>query len=118
MANLLNTPIFVSEQAPLAIETVTFLMKRFATFGLVLFILGFLADHLSASMGELTLLAVTTNAEFYPVFAHLCLVLGLINFAYSASLLRNILCIQVWKFRLVDGGLCCADCATIVGIQW
>ena len=115
MANFLDSTVFMSKQASLAVEAVAFLMEWLTSLRLVLFVLWFLADHFSCSMSELALHSVTTEAELDPVLAHFGLVLCLVHFARSARLIG--LALKVWKIRVRDGGLCCANCATIVGIK-
>jgi len=70
----------VPEEASLTVRAKQFLSKSVTGLRLVLCVTrGLLAHQLMITMGKLAFIAVSAVTHFYPVFAHLSFVLGLVS---------------------------------------
>lgn len=70
---------FMFEHASSTVWTVKSILKTLAVFTFVLVVIkNDSAGHLTIAMGELAFLSVTAAANFNPILAHFCFVLGAI----------------------------------------
>lgn len=105
---LLKAPIFMFEQAPIAIGAEKLFRELFAYFRFVLLILWFFKEELVITMRELAFDPVTTLALLNPVLAHLGLKLSPVDFhglALVALLLELEVVLVGDKGIHTDGGL-------------
>ena len=80
--DIFELAILMLEPTPLSIGAILLLVECRACLGLVLLVVdrrGF-PHELILSVSELALGPIATEANFDPILAHLCLILGLIDF--------------------------------------